>query len=153
MAQPNIDPGGLSNVTPSFPGTNNPVVNNNTDSKVYFYGNTAAAASENASSAMYNDYGPQYSASATSYASGIQYDIQVLPSTNNSPAAFNASEGIQSTREYLQAVLEVGGTQQGANAISNVASISQSFAGIASSHIAVNNFTAGKFGTTGNKFS
>jgi len=57
------------------------------------------------------------------------------------------------TQYYLSEVLAIGEAQQGTNAISNVAQITASFAGIAASQLQVFNFAAGADGTVGNKFS
>lgn len=74
-------------------------------------------------------------------------------SVTGQAATFNYTNTITSTKEYLTNVLEVDSAQQGTNAISNVASITSSFAGVDPKLLMVNNYTAGSVGTSGNKFS
>src|SRR5438876_11173525 len=58
-------------------------------------------------------------------------------------ATWNYNNSKTSTQYYLDVVLNVDSAQQGANAISNVLSITSSFAGIPAAQLQVNNFTAG----------
>jgi hypothetical protein len=106
-----------------------------------------------------NNYGPWYTT-----ASGGGSGAVSNPSLQNPPqspsgsvsgqsATWNYSNSETSTQYYLDAVLNVDAVQQGANAISNLLSITSSFAGIPAAQLQVNNFTAGSYGTTGNKFS
>lgn len=74
-------------------------------------------------------------------------------SVTGQSATFNFVNTITSTKEYLHNILNVESAQQGTNAISNVVSITASFAGIPSKDLMVNNYTAGSVGTAGNKFS
>ena len=74
-------------------------------------------------------------------------------SVTGQSATWNYNAGETSTRYYLDTVFNVYSAQQGVNAISNLLSITSSFAGIPAAQLQVNNFTAGSYGTTGNKFS
>jgi hypothetical protein len=53
---------------------------------------------------------------------------------------FNETNGITSTEQFLQNVIEVERTQQGTNVISNVLSITASFGGVPAAQIAVFRF-------------
>jgi hypothetical protein len=53
---------------------------------------------------------------------------------------FNETNGITSTEQFLQNVLEVDRAPQGSNVISNVTSITSSFGGVPASQIAVFRF-------------
>jgi hypothetical protein len=66
-------------------------------------------------------------------------------------ATWNYANSETSTQYYLDVVLNVDEAQQGVPAISNVAAIT--IAGTPQGQLAVNNFTAGSYGTVGNKFS
>ena len=71
--------------------------------------------------------------------------------TNVATTAPNLSQ--TATGEYIQTQLEVAGAQQGTNAISNVTTITASWAGLRPNQLQLNNYTAGAVGTIGNKFS
>jgi hypothetical protein len=74
-------------------------------------------------------------------------------SVTGQAATWNYTNTETSTHYFLDNVLNVDSAQQGTNAISNLLSITSSFAGIDPKTIAVNNYAAGSYGTTGNKFS
>lgn len=96
---------------------------------------------------------PVYPPTATPAPTG-QLDPPQSPSgsVTGQSATFNYTNDITSTEEFLTSV-GVDSAQQGTSAISNVAQITSSFAGIAPAELMVNNFTAGSFGTVGSKFS
>jgi hypothetical protein len=105
-----------------------------------------------------NQWGVYYITGAAGSGQVGNPSLQIPPqspsgSVTGQAATWNFAHGEGSTQYYLDNVLNVDSAQQGANAVSNLLSITSSFAGIPAAQLQVNNFTAGSYGTTGNKFS
>jgi hypothetical protein len=81
-----------------------------------------------------------------------------FPDVEEASATLSGITGLAPNRSQtitgkVLSTIGVNVAQQGTNAVSNVTTITNSWAGIPARNLALNNFTAGSVGTTGNKFS
>jgi hypothetical protein len=103
-----------------------------------------------------NQWGVYYITGAAGSGQVGNPSLQIPPqspsgSVTNESATWNYNAGETSTQYYLDSVLNIDAVQQGTPALNAISQVV--LAGVAAGNLQVNNWYAGSYGTTGNKFS